>query len=333
MEKKASVLTKISTEGMSREDWLKARRDGIGGSDAAAIVGMNDYASPWSVWADKKGLVPEKPDSEAMRIGRDLEEYVAKRFTEASGYKVQRSNYMYKNAKYPWAIANIDRKLVTAGKSGLECKTTSAWNVKHYKGGSFPDRFYCQCVHYMAVMEMTRWYLAVLVLGEGLHIYQMTTIKHDVTPEWCEGSVYVDRHEIDALMDAEKAFWEDHVLTGISPQADGEKATSAAVAAVVGNGEHDGEISMRCDAAIRNYIELGKQVKLLEKEQEKWKQEILISMSGYQRGTCGSYRVSNQPTTRSTFQHGLFQHDFPQFDYSGYYKTTTSTRFTIKEVK
>ena len=264
-DKKTSALTKISIENVSREEWLELRKSGIGGSDAAAIVGLNDYASPWSVWADKDGMIPEKPDSEAMRIGRDLEDYVAKRFTEASGYKVQKSNFMYKNEKYPWALANIDRKLVTAGKAGLECKTTSAWNIKHYKGGSFPDRFYCQCVHYMAVLEMTRWYLAVLVLGEGLHIFQMTTIKHDVTPEWCEGSVYVDRQEIDALMDAEKAFWEDHVLTGIPPAADGTKATSAAVSAVMGNGEYDAEIPMRCETAIRNYIELGKQVKLLNK--------------------------------------------------------------------
>lgn len=327
-----SNLIKISTDGMSREQWLECRREGIGGSDAAAIVGLNDYATPWSVWADKRGLTPDKPDTEAMRIGRDLEDYVAKRFTEASGFRVQKSHYMFRNPKYPWALANIDRKLVTTGSYGLECKTTSAWNVKQYKGGAFPDRFYCQCVHYMAVMEVKRWYLAVLVLGEGLHIYQMTRIQHDITPEWCEGSVYVDQQEVDALMDAEKAFYENHVLTGIPPAVDGEKATSKAVEAVVGN--HDeSEISISCEAAIRNYIDLGKQVKALEKEQEKWKQTILVAMNGHQKGSCGVFRVSNVATSRSTFQHGLFEHDFPQFDYSGYYKTTTSNRFTIKEAK
>lgn len=326
-------LHKISIKEMSREQWLEVRRNGIGGSDAAAIVGLNDYSSPWAVWADKRGLTPDKPDTEAMRIGRDLEEYVAKRFTEASGLKVNKSNYMWANEDYPWALANVDRMIVMGGRVGLECKTTSAWNVKHYKGGNFPDRFYCQCVHYMTIMEALRWYLAVLVLGEGLHIYQMTRVQHDVVPEWCEGSVYVDKEEVDALMDAEKAFWENHVVTGIPPAVDGEKATSEAVAAVAGSGEHDAEIPMRCEAAIRNYIELGKQVKALEKEQEKWKQTILLAMNGRQRGSCGGFKVSNVPSSRTTFQHGLFQHDFPSFDYSGYYKTTTSTRFTIKEAK
>lgn len=327
-----SKLHKISTKDMSREKWLEVRRTGIGGSDAAAIVGLNDYSSPWAVWADKRGLLPEKPDSEAMRIGRDLEEYVAKRFTEASGLKVMKSNFMWANEDYPWALANIDRSIVMSGRVGLECKTTSAWNVKHYKGGNFPDRFYCQCVHYMAIMEALRWYLAVLVLGEGMHIFQMTRVKHDVVPEWCEGSVYVDKEEVDALMDAEKAFWENHVVTGIPPAVDGEKATSEAVAAVAGSGI-DEEIYIDCAPAIRNYIDLGKQVKALEKEQEKWKQTILLAMNGRQRGSCGGYKIANTPTKRTTFNHGLWQHDFPNYDYTAYYKTSTSTKFTIKEAK
>lgn len=325
-------LHKISIKEMSREQWLEVRRNGIGGSDAAAIVGLNNYSSPWAVWADKRGLTPDKPDTEAMRIGRDLEEYVAKRFTEASGLKVNKSNYMWANEDYPWALANVDRMIVMGGRVGLECKTTSAWNVKHYKGGNFPDRFYCQCVHYMTIMEALRWYLAVLVLGEGLHIYQMTRVQHDVVPEWCEGSVYVDKEEVDALMDAEKAFWENHVVTGIPPAVDGEKATSEAVAAVAGSGI-DEEISVNCEAAIRNYIDLGKQVKALEKEQEKWKQTILLAMNGRQRGSCGGFKITNVPITRTTFNHSLWQHDFPNYDYTAYYKTSTSSRFSIKEAK
>ena len=67
---------------MDREKWLEERRKGIGGSDAAALVGMNSYSTPYTVWADKTGRLPEKEDSEAMRQGRDLEQYVAERFME-----------------------------------------------------------------------------------------------------------------------------------------------------------------------------------------------------------------------------------------------------------
>ena len=82
-------MKKISTVSMTREEWLNARRKGIGGSDAAAIMGANPYASPLSVYLDKLGLAQEKEITEAMRQGTDLEDYVAKRFSEATGKKVR----------------------------------------------------------------------------------------------------------------------------------------------------------------------------------------------------------------------------------------------------
>lgn len=82
---------------MSRPDtrtpaWLAERRTGIGGSDVAAILGLNEWTSPYTVWADKLGLLPEREDSEAMRQGRDLEHYVAERFSKVSGKRVRRVN-------------------------------------------------------------------------------------------------------------------------------------------------------------------------------------------------------------------------------------------------
>ena len=83
-------LKKISTKGMSREECLERRRKTIGGSDAAGIVGLSKWASPFSVWADKTGRAAEKADREAMRQGRDLEDYVARRWMEETGKRVYR---------------------------------------------------------------------------------------------------------------------------------------------------------------------------------------------------------------------------------------------------
>lgn len=90
-------IKKVSTAGMSREDWLEQRRHTIGGSDAAGIIGLSKWSSPVSVWADKTGRLPDKPDTEAMRLGRDLESYVARRWMEATGKKVRRLNAMLYN--------------------------------------------------------------------------------------------------------------------------------------------------------------------------------------------------------------------------------------------
>ena len=90
-------VKKISTKGMSREEWLERRRKTIGGSDAAGIVGLSKWASPFSVWADKTGRTVEKADTEAMRQGRDLEDYVARRWMEKTGKRVYRLAAMLYN--------------------------------------------------------------------------------------------------------------------------------------------------------------------------------------------------------------------------------------------
>ena len=91
---KKQDLIRVSTKGMTRGTWLEARRGSLGGSDAAAVLGLNPYASPYSVWAEKTGRVPDKPDNEAMRLGRDLEDYVAARWQEETGKKTRRVNAM-----------------------------------------------------------------------------------------------------------------------------------------------------------------------------------------------------------------------------------------------
>ena len=90
---------------LTHEEWLAERRKSIGGSDAAAIVGMNHYVTPYALWADKTGRLPDQPDNEAMRQGRDLEQYVADRFTEATGKRVRRHTAMFHNPECLYALA------------------------------------------------------------------------------------------------------------------------------------------------------------------------------------------------------------------------------------
>ena len=127
-------IKKVSTAGMSREAWLEQRRHTIGGSDAAGIIGLSKWSSPMSVWADKTGRLPDKPDTEAMRLGRDLEGYVASRWMESTGKKVRRLNAMLYSELYPFAHADIDREVI-GERAGLECKTTSTLDVKQFQGG------------------------------------------------------------------------------------------------------------------------------------------------------------------------------------------------------
>lgn len=96
-----------ATKGLSREQWLAMRKGGIGGSDAGAVCGLNPYRSPFSVYMDKTSDAAPEEDNERMRQGRDLEDYCARRFSEATGLKVRRSNYLYRHEEHPFMLSLI----------------------------------------------------------------------------------------------------------------------------------------------------------------------------------------------------------------------------------
>ena len=87
------ILKLISVKDLSRDEWLMLRKQGIGGSDAGAVCGVNPYRSAFNVYTDKTSPDVHEEDNERMRQGRDLEDYCAKRFSEATGHRLARAEH------------------------------------------------------------------------------------------------------------------------------------------------------------------------------------------------------------------------------------------------
>lgn len=309
-------LIKISTKDMPHEEWLEHRRKSIGGSEAAAIVGLNPWASPYSVWAEKLGMIPPKEDNEAMRLGRDLEDYVAKRFTEVTGKKVRRENNIIINPKYPFAHANVDR-LIIGEDAGLEIKTTTTLNLKRFKNGEYPANYYCQCCHYMAVTGAKRWYLAVLILGKELKVF---TIERDDA-------------EICALMRSEEEFWQ-LVEKKTPPAADGEKSTTEAINTIYTGEDSGADVSLfGYESELSQYVALGDQIKELKKLQDGCANRLKECLGNSSRGEGTGYSVSWAPVVRSTFDLQLFARDYSDIDLSKYYKTSNYRTFKVSRIE
>jgi putative phage-type endonuclease len=298
---------------MSREEWLEHRRHSIGGSDASAIIGLNPWSSPFYVWAEKIGKIPPKEDNEAMRLGRDLEDYVAKRFTEKTGKKVRRENNILVNHIYPFAHANVDRMIV-GEDAGLECKTTSVLNLKKFKGGEYPETYYVQCVHYMAVTGCKRWYLAVLVLGEGFYDF---TIERD-------------EDEIKALMESEREFWE-FVERKTPPPTDGLKATTEALSIIYPQDNGGAVNLMAYELDLTQYMNLTKSIKHLENCRDEAANKIKAFLGESAKGETDRFKVSWTSASKSTFDHKRFAKEHPEIDLSGYYKTSAYRTFKVSE--
>lgn len=303
------------TGDMPRPEWLKERRTGIGGSDAAAIVGLSPWATPYTVYMDKLGLLAEKEENEAMRQGRDLEEYVARRFTEETGKKVQRCNYMARSERYPFALADIDRR-VTGENAGLECKTTTTLDLGQFRGVEFPERYYAQCVHYLAVTGADRWYLAVLVLGKEFHVYTLER----------------NEAEIAALMEAEAEFWE-LVKNETPPDVSGAEADTKAVAAVWA--ESDGEeVELFGTEELFARLSIAEEtVKLATKTKDDIINQIKERMKTAERGSCGRYRCTWKTQTRQSLDMGALREDYPDIPFDDYMTTTKSRPFRWKAAK
>ena len=307
-------LTKISTVNMPHEVWLEHRRNSIGGSDAASIIGLNPYCSPYAVWADKLGRIPPKEDNEAMRLGRDLEDYVAKRFTEKTGKKVRRENSIIYNPDYPFAHANVDR-LVVGEDAGLECKTTSSLNLKRFKNGEYPEQYYVQSVHYMMVTGAKKWYVAVLVLGVDFFVFEIER----------------DEGEILALAESEASFWE-YVSKKSPPPTDGKKSTSEAIVAMYPDSTDDGIVSLLAyESDLRLYMVLGQRIAELKQLQDGYANKVKSYLGETASGTSERYKVSWKTAERATFDLKRFIEDHKSLDLTDYYKKTTYRTFKVTE--
>jgi putative phage-type endonuclease len=305
-------ITKIKTA--NHEEWKELRSHYIGGSDAAAVVGLNSYASPYSLWAEKTGKVPGFAGNLATEVGTFLEEFVAQKFAQETGKKVRKCNQSFLNSLYPFAIANIDREII-GEDAGLEIKTTDTLNLKKFSGGEYPANYYVQCVHYMAITGKKRWYLAVLI---GNKEFKWFTIERDEA-------------EIAALMTAEADFWE-LVKTDTPPAVDGTAATTEALKTIYA--DNDDSI---CDLTafsvnLRQYIELKKQIKELETMADEAANKIKEFMGSSGGGECDGFKVSWKSQTRRTFDSKRFAKENPDIDMSGYYKETNARVFRVSEI-
>ena len=304
------------TLDMPREEWLILRRKGIGGSDAAAIVGLDRWRSAFDVYADKLGLKPEQPDNEAMRQGRDLEDYVASRFCEATDKKVRRRNAILQHPEHTFMTANIDRWVV-GENAGLECKTTSVLNRAKFSQGEFPPNYYVQCMHYMAVTGAERWYLAVLVLNKAFHIFEIER----------------DEAEIRALIEAEKHFWTNHIMKQIPPAPDGSESTSELIKTMYPEAkEHFTASLFGYEEKISTYLNIDNQIKELERKREAIKQELQLAMDEAEIGRAQGYIIEWKNQVRQTLDTQRLKKEQAEI-YQQYLKPAQTVRvFKIKEV-
>jgi len=310
-------MAKVLTLDMSREDWLKERQKGIGGSDASAILGFNPWKSPFELYIEKTSDTVQEIDNEAIHWGNVLEDVVAEEFSRRTGKKVRRRNQIFKHQKHDWMIANIDRDVV-GERVLLECKTTNAFAADQWEGDQIPPAYMCQVQHYMAVLDYEKAYIAVLIGGQK---YVWKEIERD-------------DEFIELMIQHEKDFWENHVLAGVPPEIDGSKSASELLVKMYP--EDNGETIMLPSDDAEMLIEAIESIKAEVKEkrdlQKSYENKLKLMIGEAEKGVTPRYEVRHRTITSNCLDTRRLRKELPDIA-EKYTNQSTYRRMTIKQIE
>ena len=304
------------TKKMTHEEWVQLRKSSIGGSDAAVCVNMHPYSGLLTLYADKKGLSNEKETSEAMRLGTDLEQYVAERFTEKTGKKVRNDFFMYADDEYDFLTANIDRRVV-GENACLECKTMGSFNGYNFESGEIPSHYYCQCQHYMMVMGFDMVYLAVLVLQRGLYVIEVKR----------------DGDFIKSLREAEIGFWRDYIEQDRLPDPDGSDSSIDTLRELYPKALKDTEIIIPgLDRLVMDYKNVKQMADDFSKQAETIKAQICMRLGDNESGLGLRYGCSWRMQSKETLDAKRLKAEHPEI-FAKYAKVSEYRVFRTREIK
>ncbi len=206
----------------NREEWVRARRSGIGGSDAAVVMGVSTRKSAYSLWCEKAGLVESDfSDNEVLRWGRIMEAPIAEDYERITGRKLidLGPHAIQRNPDRPWQICTHDRLIEpidARGRGVLSIKYIGPISARGWEEmwveQQGPVDYKIQAQHEMLVSGLTWGSFAVFIWGHGV--------------QWTDYEL--NRNFADALIDEEADFWR-RVQEGDPPAIDGSESTREAL--------------------------------------------------------------------------------------------------------
>ena len=201
-------MANFTIKTSSHDEWLEARKDGIGASEVGTILGVNPYETPYQLWLRKTGRAPAKEESFLMKAGHYLEAAIAQFCADETGVEIIKQSagdFLVVNEDRPFLRVSPDRyawlpncRHTKDNKVIIECKSTQ----KQVHGDDIPLTWFSQVMYQLGVCEMEQAYLAWLTQGRD---FGCKNIRFDAD---FYGDVIVPEVE---------KFWKDNILGGIEP--------------------------------------------------------------------------------------------------------------------
>mgnify|MGYP003578660013 CR=1 FL=1 len=180
------------------------RRQGLGGSEIAAVAGLNPWKSPLDVWGEKTGRIRTAEPDLAMQLGTYLEGFIAQQYANRTGFSLTKGQTR-QHPTTPWIVGSPDYYVIDQNR-GLECKYTAYLDLELWGPPGtdlIPLDYLAQCQWYMQLTGLAVWDLAVLA-PRDFRIY----------------FVAYDADLVEMLLETGERFWMDYVLADVQPPLD-----------------------------------------------------------------------------------------------------------------
>lgn len=304
----------VKTNNLTREEWLKYRTGGIGGSDVSVIAGINPFKSVHQLWLEKTGQVePEQTESEYTHFGTLLEPIVRKEFTARTGIKVRQKHMLLQSEEYPFMYADLDGVINEDGELAIfEAKTASQYKMDTWEE-EVPAGYVLQVQHYMAVTGAKKTYIAALIGGNHF-VYHV---------------VERDEMMIAKIIAMEKYFWETHVIGGVEPIPDGSEATTNYFNSKFSNSNGQTiELPEEVLAICEEYERLSEQVKELEAAKSAAANQLKCYLKEAEVGMVGNRKIVWKQIFKSSLDQKRLKEEKPDI-YNGYITQSSYRRLSV----
>jgi len=298
------------------DEQRKNRRKFLGGSDAAAAVGLSKWRSKYQLWDDKyNGNRPQLSDSiiEIMNWGSIHEKSIMDHGARLNGFELTFPDTIY-HEKYPFLSANLDG-FDERSNFVIEGKTASRYHGWGEPGtDQIPTDYLMQVAHYCAIKKAAGAHIWVLFQGSDFKQY-----------------IYIKNKDLeDRLIAAEVDFWEKHVMTGIAPPI-----STPEDGKLMYNLTDDSIIIADSETELihREINEIDDNMRELKNRREKFSVHLMDKMRASEclRSESGKTLVTWKNQTRKSIDTTRVKKENPEI-FEQYSKQTTSRVMRIKGV-
>jgi len=301
---------------ISYKDWKKERQKGIGGSDAAAVLGVSRWKSPLRLYLEKLGEIEPEQDNEYMLWGRKLEKLIIEHFVEATGKNVEKIDKILVHPEYPFMIANLDG-YIPEEDAVVEVKTASSYKLDEWSGDNIPVEYVLQGQHYLAVTGCSKVYYPVLVGGNTFFIKEMTR----------------DEELINMIIDAESKFWHEHIEKRIPPEMTGSVDARGLLDKLYPTAKEGLKVELpQLEETVNQLAVTQAKIKELEQLVDELQAKIKEQMGEAEIAEIGSFVATWKPVTTERLDTSRLKKELPDV-YKQFLTSSTSRRFSLKQKK